>query len=222
MSSCLFFGGMDMEKQRIIFDLDKTLLTMDPTAGHEYFKSIYGEEANHFLEKLDDWLELYEYIFPRYEEDILASYLSQKSNLIITPDIVEEWIHVLAEGNDTMEPEVYEVLDYLKSKDKSLAVLTNWFKDTQITRLERAYINEFFDDVYTGEYFLKPHKESYWTAVEYFHPDECLFVGDHIEKDYIGPKSCGLDAVLYDKNDVHHKSLVKIKELGELTEIIRR
>ena len=41
-------------------------------------------------------------------------------------------------------------------------------------------------------------------------------IGDSVDKDYIGPRACGMDSVLYDKNDIHHKTLVKVKNMNEI------
>lgn len=212
-----------MKKQRIVFDLDRTLLTYHPETEEAYFKDLFGRElAKPFLENIVEWLRQYESIFPRYDEDSLATFLTNQSGLVISAENIEDWVNVLATGTDTPEPFVYEMLEEFKLRGHSLAVLTNWFANTQIPRLAKADLIDFFDDIYTGEQFLKPHQDSYWNAIEFYRPEECVFIGDNIEKDYIGPKACGMDAILYDPCETHHKTLVKVKQLDELNHIIRR
>ena len=207
-----------MDKKRYVFDLDKTLLTYNPKYEREFFEKYFEEDTALFLRHLPDWLDRYENMVSTYDRETLAGYLSNCSGLVVTEELIDEWIDVLANGTDTMESNVIEVLEELKYQDKSLAVLTNWFRETQIPRLKRAGLYDYFDDIYTGEVFLKPHKEAYWGSIEFYHPDDCVFIGDHIMKDYIGPKSCGMDAILYDKKDEHHKTLCKVRDLSEIIE----
>lgn len=117
--------------------------------------------------------------------------------------------------------EYESMLEYLKSKDKSLVVLTNWFKYTQEERLRNAGILEFFDGVYAGDLNLKPNKESYLNACGNYHVNECIMIGDTIEKDVIGPNKFGIDSIYYNpENKEYDKSKIlsinsfdKIKEM---------
>lgn len=117
--------------------------------------------------------------------------------------------------------ETKSMLEYLKSKDKSLVVLTNWFKYTQEERLKNAGIFEYFDEIYAGDLNLKPNKESYLNACGNYHVNECIMIGDTIEKDVIGPNKFGIDSIYYNpENKEYDKSKIlsinsfdKIKEM---------
>ena len=208
-----------MVAQRFIFDLDGTLLTSDPALELEYFKGIYGSEAGaELVAQIPELLDVYENQFPKYDVQLLSDYLTSKTIYNVTPKVVDDWVHILAGVPDTKEEKVEEVLEYFKRQDYSLAVLTNWFQDTQIPRLRKAGLLGYFDQVYTGDEFLKPHKEAFMTAIGDYHPDECIFIGDSVNRDYIGPRALGMESILYDKNNVHHKTLKKIKRLDELKE----
>ena len=206
-----------MKKQRVIFDLDGTLLTSDPSLERELFEDIYGKEKGDlFVSQIPKVLDVYENRFSTYNIVQLAGYLSGVTGFTVTPEIVKKWVEVLAYVPDTVEDHVIDVLEYLKSKDMSLAVLTNWFRNTQVPRLRKAGLLEYFDQVYTGELFLKPHREAFFGSIGNYDPDQCVFIGDNVNRDYIGPKACGMDSILYDKHNVHHKTLVKVKSLDEI------
>ena len=210
-----------MKKQRVIFDLDGTLLTNDPGLEREYFLDVFGQEGGDLiLSQIPELLGNYENKFPKYDTVMLARYLTEKTGFPFSPQIIEEWVRRLAYVPDTKEEHIEEVLDYFKSKDMSLAVLTNWFAETQITRLDRAGLRHYFDQIYPGELFLKPHKEAFFGAIGSYDPDDCVFIGDNVDRDYIGPKASGMDAILYDKNNIHHKTLVKVKSLDELKKML--
>ena len=206
-----------MEKKRFIFDLDRTLLTCDyRKVETAIFEPIFKKDTQYLMENIGWFLDEYEMDHEYYEDVELSNYLTMISSLEFTPQIIRLWNTTMIDESDTMEDGVIELLDYLKSKDKSLVVLTNWYSLPQVERLKNAGIYDYFDDVFTGEYQLKPHTEAYITAMGDFKPEECLMIGDNIRKDYIGPMMHGIDALLYDKNDVHNKEYNKIKKLNEI------
>lgn len=205
-----------METKRFIFDLDGTLLTADFDRERRYFDRIYGAEAPLITFQMGRFLDEYEKTYPFYTEAELSSFLSEKSGLNVTEEVINGWIDIMAYVEDTKEEGIVELLDYLKNEGHSLAVLTNWFSKTQIPRLERSGLLPFFDNIYTGEQVLKPHKESYQTAMGDYSKEDCIMIGDNLEKDYIGPRACSIEAILYDKNNTHWKKLTKVKKMNEI------
>ena len=205
-----------MKKKRIIFDLDGTLLTGDFSLEKKYFSDLYGDNAKKLNEKIGSYLDEYERTYHKYDVVSLSHFLTIKSGLVIPVGVVLGWIDVMKDVSDTMEDGVLKTLEYLKKKDVSLAILTNWFGDTQLCRLKRAGILEYFDHIYTGEFVLKPHKNAYLTAKGDFSESECLFLGDNLDKDYIGPRTVGVDSFLYDKSDIYGDNVAKIKRIDKL------
>lgn len=206
-----------MEKKRFIFDLDRTLLTCNyGLVETAVFEPFFKDKTEYLMKNIAKMLDEYELINQHYDDKSLSDFLSERSGLEFTPDIIEEWKNAMMFEADTMEDGVIDVLEYLKSKDKSLVVLTNWYGVSQITRLKNAKIYDYFDDVFTGEYQLKPHPDSYIIAMGDFEPTECVIVGDSPLKDYNGAKTHGIEAILYDKSDIHSDEYVKVKKLTEL------
>ena len=203
-------------KKRYVFDLDGTLLTGDYSLTDQYFKELYGDKAYPFLSDMTHILDRYEKLFPRYDYEDLSTFLTMKTGLDMSPRVIREWNQLVGEVKDVPEEYVQEVLEYLKSQGASLAVLTNWFGESQAKRLERAGLLEYIDSVFGGDIATKPHKEAYWIAAAGYQPRDCVFIGNNADNDYIGPRACGMDSILYDKNDDYHKSLKKIKRLDEL------
>ena len=206
-----------MEKQRYIFDLDGTLLTCNyGSVEHDYFQSIFGDDSRSFTPYVGKLLDEYEKTFPNYDKKVLSGFLSRKTGLSFTPEIIAGWINIISDIEDTLEDGVGDVLEHLKKKDKSLVVLSNWFGESQIPRLKNAGIYDYFDEILTGEYQLKPHKSAYIIARGDFSPEQCIFIGDQLNKDYVGPRACGMESVLYDKKDEYNENMVKIKRMNEI------
>ena len=206
-----------MEKKRFIFDLDRTLLTCNyELVEAKIFEPIFKEKTDWLMKNIGRVLDEYETIYPRYEDELLCKYLIDQTGLEFTPEIIRGWAYTMRKEADTIEDGAMELLEYLKSKDKSLVVLTNWYGSAQIQRLKNANMFEYFDEVFTGEYQLKPHPEAFLRAIEGYDPRECVMIGDSISKDYHGPRLHGINAVLYDKDDVHSDEYVKVKKLINL------
>lgn len=208
-----------MEKKRFVFDLDGTLLTGNYQLTDDYFLSIYQEEGIPFIQNVGKYLDLYENQFLSYDEALLSKFLSEKAHMNISEDVIDGWIQIVGDQlDDTIEDGVFDTLEYLKKKDKSIVVLTNWFGKTQIPRLERHGLLPYFDTIYTGDGFVKPHRKAYLWARDSYHPKECVFIGDNLEKDYYGPRSYNMESILYDKEDRYSNRLVKIKKMEEIIE----
>lgn len=206
-----------MKKKRFIFDLDGTLLHGDFSLENEFFRScLPKEQIECFLGTKYSLLMKYEASHFNYGIEDLSQFLSKESWIIITPDIVMEWISVNENMQDIVTPFTYETLEYLKSKDKQLVVLTNWFSKTQISRLKNAFLFDYFDFVYGREYCLKPNSESFINACCGYSLDECVMIGDDLEKDVYGAMSVGLDAVYYNPKGDNSFDRDKVKSIGTL------
>ena len=202
--------------KRFIFDLDGTLLTGDFKVEKPYFDDIYKDDSYKIFNNIVKFLNDYEKIFCRYDEKELSNYLSYRSGLKISEDVIKGWIDLVGNIPDTLEDGVIETLEYLKKNDYNLAVLTNWFGGSQKKRLKRSGLIKYFDDIYTGDMVLKPHRSSYLIARNQFSINDCVIIGDNLSKDYIVPREIGMNSVLYDKNDVHDEGFVKIKKMHEI------
>ncbi|MBE6158097.1 MAG: HAD family hydrolase [Firmicutes bacterium] len=204
--------------ERFIFDLDGTLLDLDFSYEDVFFEEQLGEELGKQFNKVKvDLLDQYEFSHKNYDVDLLSEFLSMKSGIDITPKLIDEWIFFNSTVEDRVHDGVYEVLDYLKSKGKSIALLTNWFSKTQIERLRKAGIYEYFDDICCGETFIKPYYKSYINACGNYDIKDSIMIGDNLDKDVLAPRNIGMASIHYNNkekvDDSTIKSLRKIKEM---------
>ena len=205
-----------MEKKRFIFDLDHTLLFADYQVEKDYFRDIFRSDADSFVSDVVGLLYEYEKIYPKYDLDILSNFMTEKTRLDFNKDVINGWIEIFGNCDNRIDDGVLETLEFLKSRDISIAVLTNWFKKSQEMRLKNSGLLEFIDDIYAGDFNLKPRREAYISARDRFNNSECVFIGDNLEKDYIGPRIYNMASILYDKDDVHNDNLIKIKRIDEI------
>lgn len=205
-----------MEKKRFIFDLDYTLMIGKYDSEKEFFIDVFGSDGEVFLSNMISLLHEYESIYPKYDVYELSKFLTNRTKLDFTKDVIEDWIEVFGNCDNQIEEGVIETLEFLKSRDISIAVLTNWFYKSQAMRIRNSGLLEYVDDIYAGDSSIKPRRDSYLCARDRFSNSECVFIGDDLEKDYIGPRTCNMASVLYDSKDVHSDNIIKIKRMDEI------
>lgn len=209
-----------MEKKRFIFDLDGTILKTDYSYEKAYFRRVLGEEkAKVFIPRIFELLTLYEKTFPKYDIYNLSRFLTMKSGINITPEIIRGWNETFKETDSYLVEHVVDVLEYLKEKEKSIVVLTNWFLDVQKERLDKCLLSGYFEGIYGGETYLKPFRESYYNACGNYSVGECVMIGDSLENDVLGPMIYGLDAIYYDSNGKNNYDKKKVKAIRCMKEI---
>lgn len=204
-------------KEKIIFDLDGTLMNADFSLEDDFFRERLGKnDAEKFVPVKYDLLLKYEDLFSRYDIKCLSEFLTIGSGVNITEKLIREWILIGSTFKDELVPDIVDVLEYLKSKDYELIVLSNWFKSTQVNRLKKMGLYDCFVEVYGGDDFLKPNPISYLSICD--DVSECVMIGDNYHKDFLGPKNIGMGAILYDPNDKISEKC-KIKRMNELKEM---
>ncbi|MBQ3308155.1 MAG: HAD family hydrolase [Bacilli bacterium] len=207
-------------KKRIVFEVDDVLLTKEPHTDEEYFTDVFGDFAYPVLINLKGSLKEYEKLNPFYDYQSLSSFLTYKTGIEINKRVIKDWVEIIGNTVDYMNQEAEVILEELKERGYDLAVLTNWFEESQIPRLKNSGLYSYFDEIITGSKALKPHRIAYDLANGYYTPEEVVYIGNDIYNDYIKPKSYGADAILYDKDDNHHKTIKKVKSLSEIKRYI--
>ena len=125
-------------KEKIIFDLDGTLMNADFSLEDDFFSErLEKNDADKFVPVKYDLLLKYEDLFSRYDIKCLSEFLTIGSGVKITEKLIREWILIGSTFKDELVPDIVDVLEYLKSKDYELIVLSNWFKSTQVNRLKK-------------------------------------------------------------------------------------
>lgn len=101
------------------------------------------------------------------------------------------------------EPGIRDALKMLKKKNIYLGVGTDMTSYIQNKKLEKMHLAEYFDAVVTSEEAGadKPKAELFQLCIEKAKclPQECLFIGDHAEKDFNGAVAAGMQALCYAK-----------------------
>lgn len=188
--------------QRVIFDLDGTLLNAHWDDEREFFRNKIGnhEKTEEFIKDVGKVLQKYETTHNFYSIFDLNKFMNEKG-YDFTEDLVLGWIKFSKNiVRDDICEGVIELLDICREKDLKMSVATNWFTEAQAGRLQRAGILNYFDKVIGGDYFLKPGKVNFLLAANGTPVEECYVIGNDYENDYLGAINAGMKAVYLDEN----------------------
>lgn len=203
--------------KRVIFDMDNTLMPWKA----EYFSEIYTVLNELNIECTEDDFLKIQKAFSEYENN----YYTFNTKLMIDfinkyteKNYPEEFIEMLINRWSKCAPEklpesTIKVLEYVKSKYE-VVVLTDWYKDQQVKRLEKAKILKYFQEVYAAENTKrKPFKEAFIQAIGENKPEECIMIGDNFQRDIEGALKAGLQAIYYNPNNTEQNEKISFYNL---------
>ena len=188
--------------KRLIFDIDNTLLKWedkyyDYSLGNA-FKELGLNFDRSIIKPFDEVVDTYEDYYDIYDKDKFLIFLNDKLNLNLPTKFIDLWLKYLGDCSGPASKEMIDTLEYLKSK-YDLVILSNWFTISQENRLKKMGIDKYFSkQIYTDKVKNKPNKEAFMEAIKPYNIDECIMIGDSIEKDIMGAESIGMKAILID------------------------
>ena len=94
-----------------------------------------------------------------------------------------------------------EILDYLKSRDYPMHLITNGFEKTQYAKINNSGIRSYFTHIITSEQagIMKPHVAIFEFALQKagILAEEAIMVGDTLDADIEGANNAGIDSVYF-------------------------
>ena len=155
--------------------------------------------------------------FTEYENKILSS-----NNIQVSKDLSWKiWQEISLEKYSLrIFDDTKDLLEWLLSKGIKSAGITNMdIKGDQL--MIDLKLTSQLDFIITSydEKYEKPDKRIFISSINKanVNPEECVYVGDQIQSDYIGSKNAGMTPILIDRNGYYEDfSGNKIKSLGEL------
>ena len=96
-------------------------------------------------------------------------------------------------------PYTIEILEYLKSKDYSMHLITNGFESVQFKKIKNSNLADYFTEVITSEASnsLKPNKEIFEYALKVSNAklETSIMIGDNESADIQGAINAGMDSI---------------------------
>ena len=180
--------------KRLIFDVDGTLIQ-----GVDFILSVsktlkkmgcYSEEN---VKLFFNGINTYEQLYDNYN---LIDYTQHMENAI-NKKLPENFVQTFFDELKTCIPPRNELLIdtiHKLSQKYELVLLTNYFAQSQLNRLNNMGIGKYFSECY-GEKIIKPNKQAYLSACGNRKPNECVMIGDDIYLDITRAKQEGLNTI---------------------------
>ncbi len=211
--------------KRLIFDVDDTLIewkgeywnTLEEVCRN--FNIPYSKEM---LGNIINAIDTYELHYEYYNKQTMLEHMKTYTNYNLDLNFLEAVLKAFRKCVPEKDEELIGVLNYL-SKKYELVVLTNWFKKEQIYRLKNFGIKKFFPKVFASENFkIKPNKEAFIIAMENKLPEECIMIGDSLEKDIQPAINVGMKAIYINRSvpKEEKKNYIIINNITELKDIL--
>ena len=207
----------------VLFDFFGTLVHYNPSRSeqgyprsHEQFRSMGG--TSDYLAFITQW----DHVFARFDRrsdrddsefsmwDVGREFFAHSLGRPTDEDDVERFVDIYLEEWNTGVRDIDGVaamLDDLGRRHR-LAVVTNTHSPHMVpAHLRRMGIDAAFEVVVTSIEVghRKPHPAIYAHTVDKMgiEPRRCLFVGDTVIADYIGPRAVGMQSLLVDPTGRH-------------------
>lgn len=190
--------------KRLIFDVDGTLIQ-----GVDFILSVsktlkkmgcYSEEN---VKLFFNGINTYEQLYDNYN---LIDYTQHMGNAI-NKKLPENFVQTFFDELKTCIPPRNELLIdniHKLSQQYELVLLTNYFAQSQLNRLNNMGIGKYFSECY-GEKIIKPNKQAYLSACGNRKPNECVMIGDDIYLDITRAKQEGLNTIFVNSKKIEVK-----------------
>ena len=127
--------------KRIIFDLDNTLIEWKEEYWDSIEKALIRSNIKYTkidAEKIKEAVNNYEMEYNIYKKEYMLECMKTYSNLNLKIEFIDNWIDELSKcAPEKLDEEIIDTLEYLYKKYE-LVVLTNWFKISQINRMNKV------------------------------------------------------------------------------------
>lgn len=190
---------------KYIFDLDYTLLIPNWSKEKKFFEdNLEPSILEDFLSKKELVIDKFYSEAKKYDVELLISCF-KFYGFNISEELIHKWLVYQGENIiDTHPKGVQELFGYLKDNNKSIVVLTSWFRETQVPRLKKMGLYEYIDEVITGDDAIKPHLEAFLLAIGDTPKDKCIMIGNDQKDDIDGAKNAGIDSYfIKDENSLY-------------------
>ncbi len=224
----------------LFFDLDHTLWDADRNSAealtelHEFYN--LGNYGIHVADLIRTFDAVNHVLWLQFETDLITKerLISSRfpmifnriglSEYLVPPTLAKHYEEIcfikphLVEGSK-------EILEYLKSANYRLFILTNGGRGQQ-SKMEHSGIAEYFEKVFTTitTGMKKPDLPLYQYVLAETHAElrKSLMIGDSLHSDIQGAKNCGMDSVFFNRKKAVHKETptYEIKHLEELRGIV--
>lgn len=212
--------------KNLIFDLDNTIIKDEVDDSVYYKKALrncgYSEENYYKIYcSIDEYDNLKTENNMFYDKKEMLETINRILNTSYDINLIDELILVV--GEDWTKRIILKE-DIIKKlyKNYNLYVYTNFFEEAQENRLKNIGYLKYFKKVFGADnYGSKPFRKSFELILEEMDskPEECIMIGDTINKDILAANNIGMKSILYDYNGKRDKKELNLKNYVVINDI---
>ncbi|MEY8761532.1 YjjG family noncanonical pyrimidine nucleotidase [Chryseobacterium tongliaoense] len=207
-----------MKIQHIFFDLDNTLwdhrknayltikdlfekeeITLKYAIDFEEFHSVYHDINERLWEQIRDGIIGKEYLRKHRFYDTFKHFGVEDENL--SEFFEEHFLDKILNHNELVEGAAY-ILDYLKSKNYTLHIISNGFQEVTERKCILSGIDKYFQTITSADSVgvRKPNPLifEYSLGLSNADKEESILIGDDWIADVIGAQRFGMDVIFFD------------------------
>lgn len=208
--------------KRLVIDLDNTIILWkdEYTSALKKVMQEYNLDIDYKI--IDDIIESQEKRYKNITKEQLLLDINNECKINLGMDFIDKLLEYQKDLAPEKDEKLIDLFAYLNSKYE-LVLLTNYYTETQVGRLNKLGIDIYFNEFYGGDIItLKPDPKAFYKAIGKNKPEECIMIGDSIEYDINGALNIGMNVILVDLLDkIKEKKEYKIiKDLYELKNIL--
>ena len=204
--------------KRLIFDVDNTLIT------NVDFELAIKETLNDLNLLSDDRVEQFKIAIKQYEKEYdnynkndYIMFMEKRLNCKLPSKFLECFFEHLKNLIPNYNIKLVETIEKLSLKYE-LVLLTNYFSESQLNRLNNMGIGKYFTSCY-GEHKIKPYPEAYIAACGINEPQECIMIGDDIYLDIECAKKLGINTIyINNKNNTEKVTSISVEKVEDINE----
>lgn len=204
----------------LVFDLDDTLIDWK----NEYISIIYNYmiKNNHNISlelcyEISKLVDINEKRVNKLSKEGLLYFINKELKIDLDLKYMDDFIKSF-KNCSYKDNDILNTIDYL-SKKYDLYVVTNWFTEAQMLRLDTMGILKYFKKVYGADIgYLKPDKRAFDEVLKMYKASDIISIGDNLENDIIVPKELGMNVIW--KTSMESSDYTTIKHIKELINIL--
>jgi len=222
----------------ILFDLDDTLYPEIKFIESGFNSVATYLQSRYHLNKNDIVSQMFEILKKNGRGKIFDTLL--KNLGLYTEDKVQLLVYIYRSHVPSIKlyPDVLTVLKYLKNYGACLGIITDGMASVQKNKVSALNAQALFDLIlYTdelGKEHWKPSTLPFKLALDLLQvsPDEAVYIGDNINKDFIAPNLLGMLTIRVDReaqtsampkiNTSNNEAKFVVKEFKEIPKILLR
>ncbi|MCR5146689.1 MAG: HAD family hydrolase [Clostridia bacterium] len=205
--------------KRLIFDVDGILIR-GVNFAHSIEETLkkFNLNSEENIQAFIKGIGTYEQIYNNYNIADYTKHIGMMLKTKLPKDFVPTFFEALKTCIPTDNSEIHKTIRNL-SKKYELVLLTNYFAESQMNRLNNMGIGKYFTECY-GEHLIKPNTEAYINACGKNKPYECIMIGDDKNLDIKGAKKAGLNTIFVNtkKIDLNSRLGVAVNRVEDITD----